>query len=96
MIKLQLLLRHPAQQPEIDPALRARLDACGLHVTACGRASVSVEADATVAEALFGPLPPVNAGFSLLSAPALPVPADLLDAISAISIAPHHAAPKLT
>ena len=93
MIKLQLLLRQPAPLPEIDPGLRARLEALGLRVTACGRASISADAEPAVAEQLFGPLPPLQAGFAPLSAPALPVPPDLADAISLITIAPPHAAP---
>jgi len=91
MIKLQLLLRHPAQLTEIDPGLRARLEALGLRVTGAGRASVSVEVDEADAEKLFGPLPPVQAGFGLLSAAALPVPPGLADAISALTLAPRHA-----
>ncbi len=94
MIKLQLLLCQAAQQPDIEPDLRARLEAHGLHVTACGRATVTVEATAAVAESLFGPLPPLQSGFALLSAPDLPVPGDLTDAIRAISIAPQHAATR--
>ena len=93
MIKLQFLLRHPAGLPGIDHQLRARLEGLGLRVTASGRASVSVEADAVTAERLFGPLPAVQSGFALLSAPALPVPPDLADDVSMISIAPQHAAP---
>lgn len=93
MIKLQLLLRHPAGLPGIDPSLRARLEGLGLRVTACGRASVSAEADAATAERLFGPLPAVQSGFALLSAPALPVPPELAGDISMITIAPQHAAP---
>jgi hypothetical protein len=94
MIKLQLLLRHPAQRPEIDPGLRARLDALGLHVTASGRASISVEASAADAEQLFGPLAVQASGFapSLAATPDLPVPTALADAISLITIAPQHIA----
>ncbi|MEO7581101.1 MAG: hypothetical protein ABIT83_26140 [Massilia sp.] len=93
MIKLQLLLRHPGAEPELDPALRALLESHGLAVTCSGRASVS----ATVPEAdfarLFGPPPALSAGFaeSPLAAPALPVPPALQDAISLITIAPRHA-----
>ena len=94
MIKLQLLLRHPGTEPELDLALRTLLESFGLAITCTGRASVS----ATVSEAdftrLFGPPPPVKAGFAAgpLAAPALPVPPALDDAISLITVAPHHAA----
>ena len=93
MIKLQLLLRHRAAHPGIAPALQAQLDALGLHVTACGRASISAEAGMACAAKLFGPLPPLESGFGPLSAPALPVPPGLADAISLITVAPQHAAP---
>lgn len=91
MVKLQLLLRHPAALPELDPGLRARLEALGMRVTGSGRASVSVEAAPEVAQALLGVVPAAQSGFGLLSAPALKVPPALADAISSISIAPHHA-----
>ncbi len=95
MIKLQLLLRHPSAEPELDPALRKLVESHGLTITCVGRATLS----ATLAEAdfarLFGPPPPVNAGFAAdpLATPALPVPAALHDAISLITIAPRHIAP---
>ena len=94
MIKLQLLLRHPGAEPELDPALRARLEALGFTVTCAGRASVS----ATLSEAdfarLFGPPPPLQAGFAAgpLAAPDLPVPPALSDAVTLITIAPRHTA----
>jgi hypothetical protein len=94
MIKLQLLLRHPGAEPELDPGLRELLQASGLTVTGCGRASVS----ATVSEAdfarLFGAPRPAVAGFaaSLPAADALPVPPSLSEAISLITIAPRHTA----
>ena len=94
MIKLQLLLRHPGAEPELDPALRAQLEALGFTVTCAGRASVS----ATVSEAgfarLFGPPPPLQAGFAAgpLAPPELPVPPSLANAVTLITIAPRHTA----
>lgn len=91
MIKLQLLLRHPALDPVDDPALRALLAAHGLHVTACGRASISADIAPSDAEQLFGPIPTVKSGFApdLPSTPALAIPADVEHAISLITLAPH-------
>ncbi len=93
MIKLQLLLRHPGAEPELDPALRALLEAHGLTITCTGRASVSATLSDDDFTRLFGPPPPVVAGFAAdpLAAPTLPVPPALLDAISLITIAPRHA-----
>ena len=94
MIKLQLLLRHPGAEPELDPALRSLLEAHGLAVTCAGRASVSANVSEADFAHLFGPPPVVNAGFaaSPLATPDLPVPPALSDAISLITIAPRHAA----
>lgn len=93
MIKLQLLLRHPARDAADDPALCALLEAHGLHVTACGMATISAETSPADAEKLFGPIPAVKSGFApdLQSTPALAIPADVQHAISLITIAPHHA-----
>jgi len=93
MIKLQLLLRHPGADPELDPALQARLAALGLTVTCAGRASISATIEQDAFERLFGPPPPTRAGFAAnpLAAPELPLPPALQDAISLITIAPRHA-----
>ncbi len=92
MIKLQLLLRHPGTEPELDPALRARLDELGIRVTGSGRASVSAEIDPARFAQLFGPLPETQAGFAPApqATPALPVPPGLAADISLITVAPRH------
>ncbi|RSZ58564.1 hypothetical protein HF313_07355 [Massilia atriviolacea] len=94
MIKLQLLLRDPARDRSDDPALCALLEAHGMHVTACGMATISAETSQAEAENVFGPIPNVRAGFAsdVTSTPALAVPADLQHAISLITIAPRHTA----
>ncbi|NHZ39720.1 MULTISPECIES: hypothetical protein [Massilia] len=95
MIKLQLLLRDPARDRSDDPALCALLEAHGMHVTACGLATISAETSPAEAENLFGPIPNVRAGFAsdVTSTPALAIPADLQHAVSLITIAPRHATP---
>jgi hypothetical protein len=95
MIKLQLLLRDPARDRADDTALCALLEAHGMHVTACGLATISAESSQAEAENLFGPIPNVRAGFAsgVTSTPALAIPADLQHAISLITIAPRHATP---
>ena len=94
MIKLQMLLRRPGADPELDPALRALLEANGLTVTGCGRASVSATVSDQDFARLFGPAPALKAGFAAqpVSAAAgeMTVPAALLDAISLITVAPRH------
>lgn len=80
MIKLQLLLRHPSAEPGIDPALGEVLAQHGIAVTGVGRASLSAQ------------MTHLADGFAPLSAPELPVPSGLVDAISQITIAPHHRA----
>lgn len=94
MIKLQLLLRRPSLEAELDPALRALIERLGMRVTGAGRASVSAEIAEPDFAKLFGPPPAVRAGFapSPLAAPALPVPAPLSDAVSLITVAPRHSA----
>lgn len=94
MIKLQLLLRHPGAEPELDPALRAQLEALGFAITGCGRASVSASVSEDDFARLFGPPQPVKAGFAAgpLAAPGLPVPPALDDAIALITVAPRHVA----
>lgn len=81
MIKLQLLLRHPGTEPDIDEALRATLAAHGLQVTGCGRASVSVQIAPDDFARLFGDAP---------DATALPVPAGLQGAVTLITCPPKH------
>lgn len=97
MIKLQLLLRHPGAEPELDPDLRAQLEALGLAVTGCGRASLSANVSEDDFTRLFGPPGPLSGGFAagLLATPALPVPPALQGAISLITVAPHHSAANL-
>jgi hypothetical protein len=92
MIKLQLLLRHPSPEAELDPALRDALAAHGMAVTATGRASLSAEVSPSDFEHWFGPLPALQWGFApnASAAPALPVPPDLSPAVSLITIAPQH------
>ena len=84
MIKLQLLLRHPRPEPELDPALRAALEQLAIHVDAAGRASVSAHMHAADYARLFGQPP--------LASIELPVPAALADAVSLITVAPPHVA----
>lgn len=94
MIKLQLLLRHPGKEPELDPALRARLEACGMAVTGAGRASLSAEIGEDGFDKLFGHHPALQSGFAPTpqASMELPVPASLSDAISLITVAPRHSA----
>lgn len=92
MIKLQLLLRHPHCTPDPDPALHHRLEALGMHVTGSGYASVSAEVAPDVYRRLFGSAPPIESGCvaEVQAAPSLPVPRELEDAITLITIAAHH------
>jgi hypothetical protein len=92
MIKLQLLLRRLTLTPELEPDLRARLEALGMHVTGVGNASVAAEITPQDFEALFGPPPATHAGSVATpqAAPALPVPHALADAITLITIASRH------
>ena len=98
MIKLQLLLRHPGAQPEVDPALRSLLETHGVTVTGEGRASLSATISEDGFRRLFGP--PSRIALSTAKgpyqSPDLAVPAGLLDAISLITIAPHHIATNHT
>ncbi len=91
MIKLQFLLCHPSLVPEADPGLRARLAAHGITVTEAGRASLSATVGEKEFECMFGP-PQSEASTTArpFDPPALPVPADLADAISLITVAPRH------
>ncbi|MES2018742.1 MAG: hypothetical protein V4484_19805 [Pseudomonadota bacterium] len=90
-----MLLRHPSAEPELEGALRSRLESHGLTITCVGRASLSATLPDADFARLFGPPPPLKAGFAAdpLATPALPVPAALQDAISLITIAPRHVAP---
>ena len=94
MIKLQFLLRQPGAHPEVDPALRARLDGHGIKITAEGLASLSADVSEEDFMRLFGPHKPLTAGFASApdQTPELKIPADLQDAISLITIAPRHTA----
>lgn len=87
MIKLQLLLRHPGAEPELDAGLRARLEQHGFTIDGSGRASVSVHLNEAAFARLFaGPAPaPGTAGS------ALAVPPGLQQDISLITCAPRHA-----
>lgn len=94
MIKLQLLLRHPGAQPEVEPALRSLLQAHGVTVTGEGRASLSATISEDDFRRLFGPPSRIalSAATGPYQSPDLDVPAGLADAISLITIAPHHIA----
>lgn len=98
MIKLQMLLRRPGANPGLDPALRALLEANGLTITGCGRASVSATMSEQDFARLFGPPPALKAGFAAgpvaAAAPELAVPPALLDAVSLITVAPRHTPTK--
>ena len=88
MIKLQLLLRHARPQPEADPAMHALLAAHGITISCEGRASLSATMTDEAFQHLFGS-PQVTASTAArpFERPALPVPADLTDAISLITVA---------
>lgn len=91
MIKLQLLLHRPQCSPELDPALRRRIEAFGMRITAVGLATISAEMTLADYQQLFGPAPPTVAGcVSASTAPTLPVPHELADAITLITIAARH------
>ena len=84
MIKPHLLLRHPSSEPELAPGLRAALEALAMHVDGVGRASVSAHMAPSDYVKLFGQPP--------LESCELPIPATLADAVSLITVAPHHVA----
>lgn len=93
MIKLQLLLHRPQCSLELDPALRARIEAHGMRITAVGLATISAEMSHDDYEHLFGmPPPELVSGcmHSAPSAPALPVPPDLAGSVTLITIAARH------
>lgn len=94
MIKLQLLLHRPQCSAELESSLRERIEALGMRITGVGLATVSAEMTHEDYELLFGMPPPlsVSAGcmHSAPAAPTLPVPAELADAITLITIAARH------
>lgn len=94
MIKLQLLLHRPQCSPELNPALRERIEALGMRITGVGLATISAEMSLEDYEHLFGMAPPAAVGAGCMhsanAAPALPVPGDLADAITLITIAARH------
>lgn len=98
MIKLQLLLRQAGTAPELDPALRARLEAHGMDITGTGCATVSVQLSEAQFDALFGTPPAHASGFAAepLAPGALAVPPDLAQAIRLITLAPRHSATNHT
>lgn len=89
MIKLQLLLRHPAPEPELDAGLRARLEQLGFNVDGSGRASVTAHMTEGTFIRLFGQSAP-PAVIVPARTPDLAVPAALQDDISMITCAPRH------
>ncbi len=98
MIKLQLLLRQAGTSPELDPALRAVLEAHGMAITATGCATVSVQMSEAQFDTLFGTPPAHASGFAAqpLAQSALVVPANLSHAVSLITLAPRHSATNHT
>ena len=90
MIKLQLLLRHPGSEPELDAAVRARLEQHGFIIDGSGRASVTAHLSEAVFARLFAQPAPLLAAPAAAEA-ALAVPAGLADDISLITCAPRHA-----
>ncbi len=96
MIKLQLLLRHPGAEPELDPALRTLLATHGVTVTGEGRASLSATISEDDFRRLFGPPSRIalSAAAGPYQSPELAVPPGLADAVSLITIAPQHIATK--
>lgn len=91
MIKLQLLLRHPGSEPELDAAVRARLEQHGFIIDGSGRASVTVHLTEAAFARLFAQPAPQQAPAPAAAAAALAVPAGLQDDISLITCAPRHA-----
>ena len=93
MIKLQLLLRHPRPEPEVDPALCALLAAYGIMLTGEGRASLSANITEDAFGRLFGALEVAAVVTARPFEPAaLPVPNALAESISLITVAPHNPA----
>lgn len=92
MIKLQLLLRRPGAEPELDPGLRAQLEALGLTITGTGRATLSATMQEADFARLFGVPPQAVPAAGPLAGPELTVPPALTDAVSLITVAPRHVA----
>lgn len=92
MIKIQLLLHRPQCSPDLDPALRARIESFGMHITAVGLATISADMALEDYEQVFGAAPPTIGGcvHSPGAAPTLPVPRELAEAITLITIAARH------
>ena len=92
MIKLQLLLHRPPCSQGLDPELQQRIEALGMRITGVGLATVSAEMDPCKYEHLFGAPPPLQAGcmHSPQAAPTLPVPPEIAEAITLITIAARH------
>ena len=91
MIKLQLLLRHPRPEPEVDPALRALLEAHGIVLTCAGRASLSANLTEDAYARLFGaPKIAASENAGPFEPATLPIPPALAGAISLITVAPHN------
>lgn len=88
MIKIQLLLRRPASQPELEAGLRDKLEQLGIHVLGAGRVTVTAELSPAAFEKLFG-LEPASA-CSPGSSPDLPIPDILKDVVTLITVAPAH------
>ncbi|QYF94424.1 hypothetical protein KY495_04190 [Massilia sp. PAMC28688] len=89
MIKLQLLLRHPAPEPAIDASLRARLEQLGFQIDGCGRASVTAHMTEGNFIRLFGHNAP-QAAVAPARTPDLAIPDALQEDISLITSAPRH------
>ncbi|MFP5390901.1 MAG: hypothetical protein ACLGI6_05050 [Gammaproteobacteria bacterium] len=85
MVKLQLLLRPPADADALCP----RLQSLGMHVTGVGRATISAEIDPERFACLFGSTGP-ECLVDPRAAPALPVPHELADAVTLITVAARH------
>ncbi len=88
MIKIQMLLRHPSAEPELDQELAAELVRLGIRVLGVGRATLSAEIAESDFEGVFGLAPhlPGHPG----DTPDLPIPKSLQAAITLITLAPRH------
>ena len=88
MIKIQLLLSHPATESELDPALQAKLKKLGIEVTGNGRVTVSAEISTSDFETLFQARPAFSGRPD--DTPDLPIPASLEGDVTLITVAPQH------
>lgn len=91
MIKLQLLLRHPRPEPELEAGVRARLEQHGFVIDGSGRASVTVHITEAGFDQLFAQPAPLPAGLASTPTSDLPVPPGLREDITLITCAPRHA-----